>query len=128
MLFGFFSSLSLLSTVISLLSTGGRSQSGGSLELQARLAVKLEDNRDIDMDEDMATDAQREAIERYRQTEKGQQAQREAQERYAETELGKEALKRASLKYEAENADARREYKRLKQREYRAKQKQQKST
>ncbi|MFB2834255.1 MULTISPECIES: hypothetical protein [Floridanema] len=80
----------------------------------------------MDLDEDMATDAQRKAIERYRQTEKGKQAQREAQERYAQTEEGKEALKRASKKYEAENADARREYKRLKQREYRAKQKQEK--
>lgn len=80
----------------------------------------------MDLDEDMATDAHRKAIERYRQTEKGKQAQREAQERYAQTEEGKEALKRASKKYEAENADARREYKRLKQREYRAKQKQEK--
>lgn len=68
------------------------------------------------------------AIDRYRATEKGKAAQRRAQKNYTETEKGTAARKRASEKFESENAEARREYKRQKQAEYRAKRKQQAST
>ena len=71
------------------------------------------------MAEDMATEAQRQASRRYKKTEKGKATKRKAQERYAQTPEGKEALKNASQKFETENAEARREYKRLKAREYR---------
>ena len=67
----------------------------------------------------MASEASRQAKKRYQQTEKGKLAQRKAQEKYAQTPEGKEVRKRASQKFEAENAEARREYKRLKAREYR---------
>lgn len=79
------------------------------------------------MEEEMATSAQRQAVKRYKKTEKGQAAQQEAQERYAQTPEGQEALKRASQKFEAENIEARREYKRLKAREYRERKKAQSS-
>lgn len=75
------------------------------------------------MEEEMATSAEREAIKRYKKTEQGRAAQQKAQERYAQTPEGKEALKRAAQKFETENAEARREYKRLKAREYRQRQK-----
>jgi hypothetical protein len=68
------------------------------------------------------------AIDRYRATEKGKAAQRRAQKNYTETEKGAAARRRASEKFESENAEARREYKRQKQAEYRAKRKQQVST
>lgn len=68
------------------------------------------------------------AIDRYRTTEKGKAAQRRAQKTYTGTEKGAAARKRATEKFESENAEARREYKRKKQAEYRAKRKQQSST
>lgn len=68
---------------------------------------------------DMPSDAYREAKKRYQKSEKGKAVHRKAQEKYAQTPEGREALKRASQKFEAENAEARREYKRLKAREYR---------
>lgn len=71
----------------------------------------------------MATSAERRAIKRYKKTEQGKAAQQKAQERYAQTPEGKEALKRAAQKFEDENAEARREYKRLKAREYRQRKK-----
>ncbi|MCU0548422.1 MAG: hypothetical protein MUC48_03655 [Leptolyngbya sp. Prado105] len=73
----------------------------------------------------MSKEATETAIDRYRSTEKGKAAQRRSQKNYAETEKGVAARKRASQKFESENAEARREYKRKKQAEYRAKQKQQ---
>jgi hypothetical protein len=73
----------------------------------------------------MPKEAEKKAIGRYRATEKGKAAQRRSQKNYAETEKGTAARKRASEKFESENAEARREYKRKKQAEYRAKQKQQ---
>lgn len=73
--------------------------------------------------DNMASESVRKAVKRYRQTEQGKAAQREAQERYAQTEEGREALRKASQKFEAENADARREYKRLKAKEYRQRKK-----
>ena len=79
------------------------------------------------MEEEMATSAQRQAVKRYKKTEKGKAAQQEAQERYAQSPEGQEALKRASQKFEAENAEARKEYKRLKAREYRERKKAQSS-
>lgn len=72
----------------------------------------------------MPKEATEKAIDRYRASEKGKAAQRRSQKNYAETEKGVAARKRASQKFESENADARREYKRKKQAEYRAKQKQ----
>ena len=75
------------------------------------------------MEEEMTSLAQRQAVKRYKKTEKGKAAQQEAQERYAQSPEGQEALKRASQKFEAENAEARREYKRLKAREYRERKK-----
>lgn len=71
----------------------------------------------------MATESQRLAVKRYRKTEQGKAAQRAAQERYAQTPEGREALKKAQEKFEAENAEQRREYKRLKAREYRQRKK-----
>ena len=71
------------------------------------------------MADNMATEAQRQASRRYRKTEKGKAAKQKAQERYAQTPEGKEALQKASQKFEAVNAETRREYKRLKAREYR---------
>lgn len=71
----------------------------------------------------MTTEAQKRAIERYRRTKKGKEAQAEAQRRYAESEKGKEAQAEAQERYRENNAEALREYKRLKAREYRAKQK-----
>ena len=73
--------------------------------------------------DDMSSESLRKAIKRYRQTEHGKTAQRKAQEKYAQTLKGREALKKASQKFEAENAEARREYKRLKAREYRLRKK-----
>ncbi|BAU15929.1 hypothetical protein LEP3755_64950 (plasmid) [Leptolyngbya sp. NIES-3755] len=75
-------------------------------------------------DSEMPKEATEKAIDRYRASEKGKAAQRRSQRNYAETEKGVAARKRASQKFESENADARREYKRKKQAEYRAKQKQ----
>ena len=75
------------------------------------------------MEEEMTSFAQRQAVKRYKKTDKGKAAQLEAQERYAQTPEGQEALKRASQKFEAENVEARREYKRLKAREYRERKK-----
>lgn len=71
----------------------------------------------------MATEAERQAIKRYKKTEQGKAAQQKAQERYAQTPEGKEALKRAAQKFEDENAVARREYKRIKAKEYRQRKK-----
>lgn len=85
------------------------------------------DNRDIRIrmdDSEMPDEATEKAIDRYRASEKGKAAQRRSQKNYAETEKGVAARKRASQKFESENAEARREYKRKKQAEYRAKQKQ----
>lgn len=76
----------------------------------------------------MKSESVRKAVKRYRQTEQGKAAQREAQERYAQTESGREALRKASQKFEAENAEARREYKRLKAREYRLRKQQETSS
>ncbi|MGG6268988.1 hypothetical protein ACQ4M3_30650 [Leptolyngbya sp. AN03gr2] len=73
----------------------------------------------------MPKEATEKAIDRYRATEKGKAAQRRSQKNYAETEKGSAARKRASQKFESENAETRREYKRKKQAEYRAKRKQQ---
>jgi len=78
---------------------------------------------DYRMEEDMTSEAQREANQRYRQTEKGKATRQKAQERYAQSLEGKESLKKAWQKFEAENAEARREYKRLKAREYRQRKK-----
>ncbi len=77
------------------------------------------------MDDMAMTAAQRRAKKRYLQTERGQEVQRQAQKKYAETPEGREALKKAAQKFEAENAEARREYKRLKAREYRLRAKKQ---
>lgn len=77
---------------------------------------------------EMPEEATETAIDRYRATEKGKAAQRRAQKNYAETEKGVAARKRASQKFESENADTRREYKRKKQAEYRAKRKQQQNS
>ncbi len=68
----------------------------------------------------MATEAQRKAIRKYKKTAQGKEAQKKALKKYALSEKGREARARASEKFERENAEARREYKRLKQREYRA--------
>lgn len=65
------------------------------------------------------------AIEKYRRTEKGKTAFRKAHEKYVQTPEGKEAQNRASQKFEEINKEARREYKRLKAREYSLKKKQQ---
>ena len=75
------------------------------------------------MEEEMATSAQRQAVKRYRKTDKGKAAQKEAQQRYAQSKEGKEALKKAAQKFAQENAEALREYKRLKAREYRERKK-----
>lgn len=77
------------------------------------------------MDDMAMTAAQRRAKQRYLETERGKEVQREAQKKYAQTPEGREALKKAAQKFEAENAEARREYKRLKAREYRLRSKQQ---
>lgn len=74
--------------------------------------------------DDMPSEAQLRAKARYAKSDKGKAVQRKAQEKYAQTPEGREALKRASQKFEEENAEARREYKRLKAREYRLRQKQ----
>lgn len=79
-------------------------------------------------DSEMPEEATEKAIDRYRATQKGKAAQRRAQKNYAETEKGAAARKRASQKFESENAETRREYKRKKQAEYRAKQKQQQNS
>lgn len=76
-------------------------------------------------DSEMPREVPEKAIDRYRASEKGKAAQRRSQKNYAETEKGVAARKRASQKFESENAEARREYKRKKQAEYRAKQKKQ---
>lgn len=81
------------------------------------------------MDEsEMPKEAEKKAIDRYRATEKGKAAQHRSQKNYAGTEKGAIARKRASEKFESENAEARREYKRKKQAEYRAKRKQQQNS
>ena len=51
------------------------------------------------------------------------EAQRKAQKKYAESEKGQLAIKRATERYEAENAEQRREYKRQKAQEYRLREK-----
>lgn len=70
----------------------------------------------------MTSDAQRRAIERYKETEKGKAAQQRAVRRYLDTEQGQEALKRAQETFEA--SEQRKAYKREWMRQKRAQQKQ----
>lgn len=70
----------------------------------------------------MTSNAQRRAIERYKQTDKGKAAQQRAVKRYLETEQGQEALKRAQEAFEA--SEQRKAYKREWMRQKRAQLKQ----
>lgn len=69
----------------------------------------------------MTSEAQRRAIERYKETEKGKAAQQRAVRRYLDTEQGQEALKRAQEAFEA--SEQRKAYKREWMRQKRSEQK-----
>ena len=124
--------VSILSTNISILSILWFRKLSQWIGLSTiRFVKQYIDNRDMSIcmdDFEMPKESEKKAIERYRTTEKGKAAQRRSQKNYAETEKGAIARKRASEKFEAENAEARREYKRKKQAEYRAKRKQQQNS
>ena len=67
---------------------------------------------------DTNSEAHRRARKRYLETERGKAIQLAAEEKYRNSPEGKEARRRAAQKYELEHAEERREYKRLKAREY----------